>query len=274
MFSNNVLKSYNDEGETLLINGKTGYLKCKLADITGTINATSGTFKNVTVESGRIAGFSISGTGLTNRNDDGTFTNDAYVIFRNDAHKCFAGIGGNILPASSGIRGVARFENYDEGDWWNMGANYALLVGARGANDNVAIDMSGGYIAGLAVKTDNVSSSKTIDRSAVSVACINNSEITITLPTMEIYDDGHEISIKNMNGKKVTIKPGYSYHNINGVRTYKESYMHVDQGYHNTNSDPHSLTNNGDASTYRYHRDLNNGTQYGCWIQFKNPRDW
>lgn len=264
MFSNNVLKSYNDEGETLLINGKTGYFKCKNADITGTITA----------ESGRIAGFSISGTGLTNRNNDGTFTNDAYVIFRNDAHKCFAGIGGNILPASSGIRGVARFENYDEGDWWNMGANYALLVGARGANDNVAIDMSGGYIAGLAVKTDNVSSSKTIDRSVVSVACINNSEITITLPTMEIYDDGHEISIKNMNGKKVTIKPGYSYHNINGVRTYKESYMHVDQGYHNTNSDPHSLTSNGDASTYRYHRDLNNGTQYGCWIQFKNPRDW
>lgn len=264
MFSNNVLKSYNDEGETLLINGKTGYFKCKNADITGTITA----------ESGRIAGFSISGTGLTNRNNDGTFTNDAYVIFRNDAHKCFAGIGGNILPASSGIRGVARFENYDEGDWWNMGANYALLVGARGANDNVAIDMSGGYIAGLAVKTDNVSSSKTIDRSVVSVACINNSEITITLPTMEIYDDGHEISIKNMNGKKVTIKSGYSYHNINGVRTYKESYMHVDQGYHNTNSDPHSLTSNGDASTYRYHRDLNNGTQYGCWIQFKNPRDW
>lgn len=241
-----------------------GNLVATKANIIGTITA----------DSGRIAGFSISGTGLTNRNDDGTFTNDAYVIFRNDAHKCFAGIGGNILPASSGIRGVARFENYDEGDWWNMGANYALLVGARGANDNVAIDMSGGYIAGLAVKTDNVSSSKTIDRSVVSVACINNSEITITLPTMEIYDDGHVISIKNMNGKKVVIKPGYSYHNINGVRTYKESYMHVDQGYHNTNSDPHSLTSNGDASTYRYHRDLNNGTQYGCWIQFKNPRDW
>ncbi|WP_260395381.1 hypothetical protein [Phocaeicola sartorii] len=258
----------------LILNSETGYFHGINVDITGVINATSGTFKNVTVESGRIAGFSISGTGLTNRNDDGTFTNDAYVIFRNDAHKCFAGIGGNILPASSGIRSVARFENYDEGDWWNMGANYALLVGARGANDNVAIDMSGGYIAGLAVKTDNVSSSKTIDRSVVSVACINNSEITITLPTMEIYDDGHEISIKNMNGKKVTIKPGYSYHNINGVRTYKESYMHVDQGYHNTNSDPHSLTSNGDASTYRYHRDLNNGTQYGCWIQFKNPRDW
>lgn len=258
----------------LILNSETGYFHGINVDITGVINATSGTFKNVTVESGRIAGFSISGNGLTNGNKDGTFTNDAYVIFRNDPHKCFAGIGGNIFPSSSGIRGVARFENYDESDWWGLGANYALLVGARGANDNVAINMNGGYIAGLAVKTDNVSSSKTIDRSVVSVACINSSEITITLPTMEIYDDGHVISIKNMNGKRVTIKPGYSYHKINGVRTYKESYMHVDQGHHNTNSDPHSLASNGDASTYRYHRDLNNGTQYGCWIQFKNPRDW
>lgn len=258
----------------LILNSETGYFHGINVDITGVINATSGTFKNVTVESGRIAGFSISGNGLTNVNKDGTFTNDAYVIFRNDAHKCFAGIGGNIFPSSSGIRGVARFENNDESDWWGLGSNYALLVGARGANDNVAIDMSGGYISGLAVKTENVSSSKTIDRSVVSVACINASDITITLPTMEIYDDGHVISIKNMNGKRVTIKPGYSYHKINGVRTYKESYMHVDQGHHNTNSDPHSLASNGDASTYRYHRDLNNGTQYGCWIQFKNPRDW
>lgn len=258
----------------LILNSETGYFHGINVDITGVINATSGTFKNVTVESGRIAGFSISGNGLTNVNKDGTFTNDAYVIFRNDAHKCFAGIGGNIFPSSSGIRGVARFENNDESDWWGLGSNYALLVGARGANDNVAIDMSGGYISGLAVKTENVSSSKTIDRSVVSVACINASDITITLPTMEIYDDGHVISIKNINGKKVHIRPGYSYHNINGVRTRKESYMHTDRGYHNTNAETNTLEAIGDASTYRYHRDLNNGTQYGCWIQFKNPRDW
>lgn len=34
--------------------------------------------------SSKIAGFSVSGNGLTNT----PFNNDAYVIFRNDAHKC------------------------------------------------------------------------------------------------------------------------------------------------------------------------------------------
>ena len=42
-----------------------------------------------------IGGFVVSGSGLTNGPD---FSNDAYIIFRNDAHGCFAGIGGNVLP--------------------------------------------------------------------------------------------------------------------------------------------------------------------------------
>ncbi|WP_303643457.1 hypothetical protein, partial [uncultured Duncaniella sp.] len=97
-----------------------------------------------------IGGFVVSGSGLTNGPD---FSNDAYIIFRNDAHGCFAGIGGNVLPSTSGARGVARFENYDDSDWWGLGHNYALLVGARGAADNSAIAISGGYVSGLALKT-------------------------------------------------------------------------------------------------------------------------
>lgn len=258
----------------LLMNTATGYFHCIKADITGVINATSGTFVNVTIQSGKIAGFSIVGNGITNQNTDGSFTEDAVIVFRNSAHQCFAGIGGNILPTTSGARGVARFENYDESDWWGIGTNYAMLVGARGANTNVAMAISGGYISGFAVKTENVSGSKTIDRSVCSVACINSSEITITFPTMEIYDDGHEISVKNINGSNVRIRPGYSFHRVNGVLTSKESYIHVDQGTHATNSNPNNLASNGDAAIYRYHRDLNNGTQYGCWIQLKCPRDW
>lgn len=56
LFKNKVLKSYNDEGETLLINGKTGYFKCNLAEITGTIVA----------KKGSIAGFNIDADILSN----------------------------------------------------------------------------------------------------------------------------------------------------------------------------------------------------------------
>lgn len=56
LFKNKVLKSYNDEGETLLINGETGYFKCNLAEITGTIVA----------KKGSIAGFNIDADILSN----------------------------------------------------------------------------------------------------------------------------------------------------------------------------------------------------------------
>lgn len=226
-----------------------------------------------------IGGFVVSGNGLTNRNDNGTFTNDAYIIFRNDTYGCFAGIGGNILPASTGARGVARFENHDQSDWLGMGtANYAMIVSARNALDNVALQMNGGYISGLAVKTAEMSASGTIARDVVSVACINQSEITLTLPTMQPYDDGHVVKIRNINGAKVNVKPGYGYQIAYSAgrytTTYKSTYIHADRGSHFTASSPYSLADNGAASEFVYHRDLNNGTQYGCWIQYKHPRDW
>lgn len=193
-----------------------------------------------------IGGFVVGGNGLTNRDDDGTFTNDAYIIFRNDPHKCFAGIGGNILPASSGARGVARFENYDELDWWGLGHNYALLVGARGAADNSAIAISGGYVSGLALKTEVIGhdsitqptvptvKSVTIGRDVNSVyvsthfnwrakATETNGtavayqsktrEVKLTLPDMQPYDNGHVLFIKRgtNNGNYVRVIPGWSY---------------------------------------------------------------
>lgn len=105
----------------------------------GAVTCNVGNFNNINVQSGKIAGFKISGNGLTND----PFDNDAYVIFRNDAHKCFAGIGGNVMPASSGMRSVGRFENEDTTDWWGLGRNIALLLSARGSTYNHAFTGEG-----------------------------------------------------------------------------------------------------------------------------------
>lgn len=218
---------------------------------------------------GKIAGFKIQGNGLTN---DG-FNNDAYIIFRNDEENVFAGMGGNVLPSTSGARALARFENHDTQDMWGLGANYGMIVSAQGSQTaNIAIAMEGGCISGLGYRVQVVSSSCTINRSTAVVACINTAEITITLPTMEVYDDGHVVKVKNVNGAKVVIKPGYSYHGLN--HTYRQSYIHADKGTHYTNTNPDDLEANGDATEYVYVRDIDNGTQYGCWIQFKHPREW
>lgn len=116
-----------------------GQLEANEATITGTINATKG----------KIAGFTISGTSLTNT----PWTNDASIIFRNDNHNCFAGIGGNVLSASSGMRAVARFENEDASDQWGLGCNIAAIFSAKNAALNFAFTGNGngilnGWISG------------------------------------------------------------------------------------------------------------------------------
>ena len=146
---------------TTLINAElivTAALLAKLVKVTELIA------ENLTVTgNSKIAGFSVSGNGLTNT----PFNNDAYVIFRNDAHKCFAGIGGNVLPTSSGLRAVARFENEDTSDWWGLGRNVAMLLSAKNGTYNHAFlgDGNGtlnGWIEGYKYSKLTLSSANTI----------------------------------------------------------------------------------------------------------------
>lgn len=149
--------------------------------VKGVLNATSGVFENCTIKetctitkinatSGTIAGFKIAGNGLTND----PFTNDAYIIFRNDAKKAFAGIGGNVLPASSGQRAVARFENEDATDQWGLDANYAMILSAKNGTRNYAFAGSGngvlnGWIGGFRYQKVTLTKSDTIMGGALSL---------------------------------------------------------------------------------------------------------
>ena len=146
---------------TTLINAElivTAALLAKLVKVTELVA------EHLTVTgSSKIAGFSVSGNGLTNT----PFNNDAYVIFRNDAHKCFAGIGGNVLPASSGLGAVARFENEDTSDWWGLNRNIATLFSAKNGRYNHAFLGSGngnldGWIGGYRYSKYNLTRANTI----------------------------------------------------------------------------------------------------------------
>lgn len=136
-------------GSTIIVGGylNTDYIKVKK------IEAVEGT----------IAGFHISGTGLVNTG----FDNDAYVIFRNDARGCFAGIGGNVLPTTSGLRAVARFENEDSNDWWGLGQNIAMLLSAKNGAYNFAFTGTGngvlnGWIGGFLFSKFSITAANTI----------------------------------------------------------------------------------------------------------------
>ena len=156
--------------ETIIVGGKinTTLINAELivtaALLAQLVKVTELVAEHLTVTgSSKIAGFSVSGNGLTNT----PFNNDAYVIFRNDAHKCFAGIGGNVLPTSSGLRAVARFENEDTSDWWGLNRNIATLFSAKNGRYNHAFLGSGngnldGWIGGYKYSKYNLTSANTI----------------------------------------------------------------------------------------------------------------
>lgn len=196
-----------------------GQLEASEVSITGTINATSGTFNNVSIDSGTIGGFTISGNGLTN---DKNFNNDAYIILRNDNAGAFAGIGGNLLPASSGLRAVARFENENKSRWFeydNLGQNIAMLLSAKNADRNVALEILGGCIKGFALNTKIITTKTyTISRDENVVSYISDSSesgdwVEFTLPDMQWYDEGHFVMLSReaVGEYSFKVKPGYCY---------------------------------------------------------------
>lgn len=243
----------------------------------GIVKCNTGIFNDIDVQSGKIAGFKISGNGLSND----PFTNDAYVIFRNDARKAFAGIGGNVLSAISGARGVARFENHDETDTWGLGINYAVLASARGTRDNRALQLDGGTVCGMAMRNTIINTgetSKTLTRYDYNVVAINSSDCIVTLPTMQLYDDGHVIRIKRLGTGKVFLKLGYCYtYNGNSSR-YTRPCLVYDQNLTLTGTNTLEISSEGDSMELVWVRDLTrvigSSTYYGMWIQYKIPRDW
>lgn len=194
-----------------------------------------------------------------------------------------------------------------------LGHNYALLVGARGASDNSAIAISGGYISGLALKTETIgfdtvtastqptTVSKTLGRdinslyvttqfewrsSTSGTYATKTREVKVTLPAMEPYDDGHVLFVKRglNDGNYVKLLPGASYRMVYNsstnkwVRTYGTSCILYDNNSIGTSGNPMSIKSEGDAMCLIYHRDLaitqGSVTYHGVWVQHKFPREW
>ena len=238
--------SSSTDGSSLLFDadqinfiGKTVINNKFVVDDKGNVTMDGLTANNATIKGkiealkGQIAGFRIVGEGLTNSD----FDNDAYIIFQNSSRKSFAGIGGNVLPPSTGGRAVARFENHDDRDKTNNSLNVAMIVSAKGAlagddhQGNCAIRVLGGYIAGFGLKT-KVIGYNTLRENAgaelkkldvklnTDVGCvlastqfyydyIDNGElktdtkyrdVTITMPDVSAAEEGKMVWIKRSSG--------------------------------------------------------------------------
>lgn len=115
-----------------------GTFEARNGKFTGEIQTTKGTIGGFQIASGRIGVSSNSGD--TGGNHGLTITQN--FIKCSDVH-CWASIGTNVLPTSSGIVGVGRFTNsYPK----SYGVNFGLLIKVSGAPQNIGISSSGAIV--------------------------------------------------------------------------------------------------------------------------------
>lgn len=198
MFKDKVLKSFNDKGETLLINGETGYFKCKLAEITGTITA----------DKGRIGPFSIISGVLSSKilykNETNKYVgfnlSAGQIEFYNERTFANVRIGGNTHFAT--IEGI----KYDAGiDIQSPNA----MIGMHIKTLSIPLFVEGGNIflhpnndsyvslRGIVGNWRNISVSTFLNNNDDNVMFLNTDNIEVTLPPDV---PGHTIYFKRMSG--------------------------------------------------------------------------
>lgn len=223
----------------------------------------------VVATSGQIAGMKISGSGLTNAG----FDNDTYIVLRNDSYNTFVGIGYHVTPYESGTNAVARFTNGEIKNGVDE-SNYAMVVGASGASTNVAIGISGGYIEGLRIKTSSLTAGGSQIYSPVKISKGVHSVVLLgagyyQLPAMDKNDDGYVLFIKNGYDGSVNVGTSSGVQAGGGAKT---TFILCNRGDMVTDL---KIESRGDAMIFVYHRDMqDNNSHYGCWVQYKCPRDW
>lgn len=198
MFKDKVLKSFNDKGETLLINGETGYFKCKLAEITGTITA----------DKGRIGPFSIDSGVLSSKilyeNETNKYVgfnlSAGQIEFYNERTFANVRIGGNTQFVT--IEGI----KYDAGiDIQSPNA----MIGMHIKTPSIPLFVEGGNIflhpnndsyvslRGIVGNWRNISVKASLNNNDDNVMFINTGNIEVTLPPDV---PGHTIYFKRMSG--------------------------------------------------------------------------
>lgn len=261
--------------ETMISNGiSEASIRADQISLEGVVTANNyfkiNTDGSMRASAGQIAGMKISGLGLTNAG----FDNDAYIILRNDKLNTFAGIGYHVAAYESGVNAVAHFSNGETKDSGEK--NYAMVVNAYGADDNIAIGISGGYIEGLRVKTGMLTAGGASSNSPVKISKgIHSIMITgagyYQLPAMEKNDDGYVLFVKNEYNGSINIVTSSG---INRKGEKKDTFILFNRGDKTTNL---TVESRGDAMVFVYHRDVvQEGYNFrgGCWVQYKCPRDW
>ena len=203
-----------------------GQLEATEASITGTINATSGTFgSDFTDEDGNyFPNFKINGyalqSGIIGKTGWMELTNQDLTFGSKEANGIWGRFGRNVLP----IPGLGTYGNSvlsititSPSDFGTIlgGANFGAVIDVRGQakNENYAISgshalfLTNGDIAGFRLNTRNINwNNAEIDDMDNLIHCTNTSAITLNLPSspkrghmLFVWQEEAKVTLKSEN---------------------------------------------------------------------------
>lgn len=230
-----------------------GTFEAKNGKFTGEIQTTKGKIGCFEIASGRI-GVATS-SGATSGNSGLSILQD-FIKFSNSY--CWASIGVNVLPSSTGIIGVGRFTNSTPNSY---GTNYGLLINVSGAQQNIGIVSNGAVVCnsyitdyGISKLTPSantcfVPGDKTKPNLFKLLVSFVNDNAGVGLPTRTSVCSVLGISSSTAFAVRITIicdrsssKTGY----VCGRNTF------VDNGTMNSNYYPYMLNQNADNQTGKW----------------------
>ena len=196
----------------LILNSESGYFHGINVDITGVINATSGIFNNVNIQSGNIGGFEISSSQLQSVSGVNSMLLTAHLIrFMGEYSSVF--IGAETMPSSNGgsFSTPVRIEVNRSIQSMSYG-NAGLFLSVEGShayddNDyqftgNHALYISKGDICGFRLRLRRINKSTTLSVMD-SVIMAVTSGIALRLPSTA--EDGQFYWIRNVSNGDVTV---------------------------------------------------------------------
>lgn len=231
-----------------------GTFEAKNGKFTGEIQTTKGKIGDFEIASGRI-GVATS-SGATSGNSGLSILQD-FIKFSNSY--CWASIGVNVLPSSTGIIGVGRFTNSTPNSY---GTNYGLLINVSGAQQNIGIVSNGAVVCnsyitdyGISKLTPSANTcfipgDKTKPNLFKLLVSFVNDNAGVGLPTRTSVCSVLGISSSTAFAVRITIicdrsssKTGY----VCGRNTF------VDNGTMNSNYYPYMLNQNADNQTGKWY---------------------
>ena len=200
----------------LILNSETGYFHGINVDITGVINATSGTFKNVTIESGSIGPFSIVSGILSSKAIYDSSAN-SYAGFRLSAGQIE--FYNEKTEVSLKFGGTTKYVTW-EGVTYEAGIDIQspnVLLGMHVNTPSLPLVVEGGNIIlhpnissyvsirGITLNARAVSVNTKLNSNDDIISFTNTSDITVTMPDANA---GKVLFIKKYNTAKVTLTGG------------------------------------------------------------------